>query len=77
MIELVGPGIGAHMRVDQKCLALLNARVTVLEIGLAIAQRLDLAPEQHQAGFIGFIDEIVVPRLPVDADDFFPGRTFS
>ena len=64
------------MRVDEKCLALLNARVTVFEISLAIAQRLDLAPQQNKTGFIGFIDEVIVPRLPVDADNLFPRQAF-
>src|SRR5262245_25385862 len=76
MIELIGPRVGTHVSVDKKRLALLNAGVTIFEIGLAVAERLDFASDQDETRFIRFIDEIVVPRLPVHADDLLSGRFF-
>src|SRR5262249_3349508 len=76
VIELIGPGIRAHVRIDKKCLALLNPRVTIFEIGLAVAERLNLASDQDETGFIGFVDEVIVSRLPVHADDLFSGSLF-
>ena len=61
------------MRVDQERLALLHARVAVRQIGLAVAQRLHLAADQNQTGFVSLIDEVVMARLAVDADDLLAG----
>src|SRR5262245_17907623 len=76
VIELIGPRVRAHVRVDKKRLALLNPRITIFEIGLAVAERLDLASDQDETGFIGFVDEIIVSRLPVHADDLLSGSLF-
>src|SRR5262245_47663854 len=76
VIEPIGSRVRAHVRIDKKRLALLNPRVTIFEIGLAVAERLDLASDQDETGFMGFVDEIIVSSLPVDADDLFSARLF-
>ena len=73
MIELVGARIRTDVGVDQEGFAFLNARVAVDQICLAVAQRLHFAADQDQAGFVGFVDRVIMPCLAVDADNLLAG----
>jgi hypothetical protein len=69
VIELIRPGVGADVGVDQERLAFLHARVAVGQVGLAVTQRFYFAAHQNQTGFIGLVDEVIMACLPVDADN--------
>src|SRR5262245_54450214 len=51
--------VGRDVAVEQEDLAALDAGVRVLQAGLARTQRLDLRPEQHDAGLVAIADEEV------------------
>src|ERR1700684_545076 len=65
MIVVAGVGIRSDMRIQQKGLPILDQAVGVPEIGLALADRLDLAPAQSHARLVLFEEEVVVARLAV------------
>ena len=65
MAELPRRRIGANMNPVQEDLAVLHASVTVAQIGLVRAQRLDLRTDQRNSGLVRLLYEEVVARLPI------------
>ena len=58
-----------ELRADQPGLALLDDHVGFGDIPSSVAQALHFPAHQHQAGFIGVFDEVVVPGAPIEGDD--------
>ena len=77
MVEAVGLQIFRQIGIDQPDLAALDRGVTVLDIGLALAQRLDLGAGQHKAGLHGIEHLIGKPRLAVFRNGLVVGIGFS
>ena len=69
MIEAVRLQISRQMRIDQPDLLALVRGVGFGDIGLALAQRLDLRAGQNQTGLVGADDLIIEARLAVFRDD--------
>ena len=65
----VTEGVFGDVHVVDEHLAVLNAAERFLEIHLAVADRLDLGSGQHNAGFKGLLDIIIVVSLFVGGDD--------
>ena len=65
------------MRAEQVCLRILDEYVRFLQLRAAGAQALDLPSLQRQAGLVGLLDEIVVPRLAVLGDRRVVGALVS
>ncbi len=57
------------MGIDQKRFTFLNARVAIDQIGFAVTQRFNLAADENQSRFVGLVDEVVMARLTIDADN--------
>ena len=74
MIEPIRPRVGADMGIDQKRFAFLNARVTIDQIGFAVAQRFNFAADENQSRFVGLVDEVVMARLAINADNLLARR---
>src|SRR6185437_5238089 len=62
---VTGVLVGADVAIQQHGLAVAKQRVAVFELGLAVAQRLHLAPGQRDARFPMLQDVVIVPRLPI------------
>ena len=60
-----GLGIGRDVAVDQPQLGAFDGGVAFGDVGLALAQRLDLGAFQHDAGLEVVLDEVVVAGLAV------------
>ena len=75
-VELAaGVGVGRHVHAVEPDLAVLDARVRVLEVGPAVPQRFHLGPDQHHAALPRLEHEVVVPRLSVGDDDLVAAPT--
>ena len=61
--------VGRHVHAVQPDLAVLDARVGVLEVGAAVADRLHLGPLEHDAALVRVQHEVVVARLAIGDDD--------
>src|SRR6266508_1167367 len=79
VVELVGARVGTDMGIDQENFAATDLGVAIDEVGLAVAQRLHFTAEENEAGFVGLVDEVIMARLAVDADDLLArcGRFLS
>src|SRR5690606_1768091 len=73
-IRVLAPGllVGAHGRVHQPRLAAPHHGVGFGEAGLALAQRLHLRADEHDAGLERVEDLVVVARPPVLRDELAP-----
>ena len=69
VVELVALVVGAHMHVLEIDLAVLDEGEAVLEIRLACAQGFHLRADELDARLVGLVDEVVIARLAVLADD--------
>lgn len=70
LIKNIALFIGAYVGAYQKQFAVFDRAIAVLEINGAHAQGFDLGSGKRNAGFIGVLDKIVMPRLAVDRDGF-------
>ncbi len=61
--------IRADVTVEEKCLAVLDRGIAVLEVYPALADGFHFGAEQHQPGFELVHDEIVVKCLPVGSHE--------
>ena len=71
-LVVLDPGlvVGVDVRADEPGLTLADVRVGLLEADLALPERLDLAPGQHDARLEALEEVVVVPRLAVLGDRF-------
>src|ERR1017187_7787646 len=60
----------ADVRVDQPGFVVADLGVSVLELNIAVLDRLHFRAGQDQARLESLHQEVVVPRLPVVAEDF-------
>ena len=65
--------IGGDVHLLDEQLAVLDVAPAVLEVNLSQPQRFDLGAAQLDAGLIGLLHKIVMPRLSVDRDGFGSG----
>lgn len=65
VVEAVALIIGTDVHAQEEDFAVLDAAEAVLQIDLALAQGLDFRPRQGNAGFIRFMDKIIVTGLAV------------
>src|ERR1700733_14370515 len=65
MIGQVAMGIRTDMEIEKKSLAVLDQAVGVLEVGLSLANRLDLSAAEGDAGLEFLQEEVVVTGHPV------------
>ena len=77
VIDIAAMAVGIDVDVEQPHLALLDARKAVAQVGLALADPLDLGAEQRDAGLEGFEDVVVVKRLAVVGDRLYPAPSPS
>ena len=68
-VEPVPVFIGADVEVVQVHLAGFgHCRIGILQVGLALTEGFHLRAGEHDAGFIGFVDVVVMPGFPVFCD---------
>src|SRR5580658_2831029 len=65
VVVVAGVGIRSDMRIQQKGFPILDEAVGVLQIGLTLADRLDLGPAQGYARLVLLEDEVVVTGLAI------------
>src|SRR5512138_3725955 len=68
VVEDIGRLVRADVAFDQEYLAVLHLGIAFLEADLPGPHRLDLAPDEGQAGLEGLEDDIVVRDRLVDGD---------
>lgn len=73
-VEDVTLFVRGDMHIADKELAVGDITPAVLEVYSTLTQRFDLSTVKLDAGFIGFLDEILMSYLSVDGDGF--GRNF-
>ena len=73
MIVIICKRVGADVHLIDENFTIFDPGIGVLEIGPALPQRFDLRAHQNEAGFNGFIDEIIEARLAVLGNDFDGG----
>src|SRR5690348_1147181 len=71
---VAGVFVAADVAVEEEGLAIANQAVAILELRLAGAQGFDLAAEQGHSGFEALENLVVMARLAVLGNDFFPGE---
>lgn len=69
-VENVTLFVRRDMHITDEELAVGDIAPAILEIYGALAQRFDLSTVKFDAGFIGFLDEILMSYLTVDSDGF-------
>src|SRR5271156_574007 len=74
MIERASVGVGADMRVQQVGFAVFDEAVRVLEIGLALANRLHFCASERDAGFEFVQQKVIVAGRAVHGRVSLTGR---
>src|SRR5262249_35565586 len=72
--ELARRPVGADVRADEEQLLAEEAGIRILQVGPPVAQRLDLAPREHEAGLEPLAHVVVVERAAVHRDVALAGR---
>src|SRR5207245_3293274 len=72
MIDVAAVRVGRDMAIVQERLTAVDPGEGVLEIRLAVAERLDLGAEEHETRLVPLADEIVVERLAVGRQHLLP-----
>src|SRR5215204_5289563 len=68
VVVVAGPLVRRDVQIEQEDLAVAHDPVCIGQIGLPVAQRLDLASREHQPCLVGVQNGIVVTRTPILGD---------
>src|SRR5207248_2788831 len=60
--------VGIHVHVVQPDFASLHLAESILKVRLAGPNRLDFRADERKTGVEGFLDGVLVPRLPIGDD---------
>ena len=71
VVRAVALPVLRDVQADEPGLALAHLRIGVLQRRLAVAERLDFGPGQHEPGLDLVGEVVVVPRAPVVDDQLF------